>query len=271
MIRPKAIVIATILLATALPAAFAADGTGCIRAALLSITHDTRSSPFSEKRNPRTRTNGLIFGKRQDIDPSTLAAFVKYQKLDGSITVPPNLRLSMAAHYEGNTWPSQVSFDTGSIRAQKRDLRSLFRDIKTRSKADSTTIGREYGAMVVEYVDGTSQVIKFTSSHATMIRFEDTAKAWAGSGVFEEGRTVKRVIHIHTHPDPQRLGMNSFIPSDNDYQAMAELENKHIRHWGPEGPAVQGIVLPNCATCDDLFLGYTADGVTRASREVRPK
>ncbi len=150
-------------------------------------------------------------------------------------------------------------------------MRTLLNDLKNRSRSEQGGRFREYGAVIVEYADGSTQVMKFTSNEKHHILGEDMSLA-INEGRHRSGsffKKIKRIVHIHTHPDlgldsPEVVrtgrGRKALSPSPpEDYSVMKQLENSLVRLQESK-IEVQGIVLPHCITCDDLMILYDSTG-----------
>ncbi len=127
-------------------------------------------------------------------------SFAKNPNFDGSVPIPIGLSFKITVPSTPGSW--QVT--SHSIEALGK-YRGLIRKLKAFSNADAPAKEREVGALMVEYLDGTTRVIQFTSNHVGLVAGADFQKALDRSGALSNTASIKSVTHLHTHPDMENL------------------------------------------------------------------
>lgn len=121
----------------------------------------------------------------------------------------------------------------------------------------------EFGSLVVEYSDGTSRAIQFTSREQGRISNEAFRMALLGSGItnsnsFGPDREIIRITHIHTHP-----GI-----SENQYMTPSPQDIGFFKHFFVENvPEIEfrALIIPFCDDgCDDVVLTVSHEQVAEA-------
>lgn len=115
-----------------------------------------------------------------------------------------------------------------------KDIRRLAKDLKTRHKP-ITEDEREWVAIVAKYRNGSAAGIKLTSNIINLVKDVDQTTAVGASGIFDWGRPIEKVIHMHTHPDPRNpkaQGLNFIPPGETDFQTYSDLR-RQLRKQNP--------------------------------------
>jgi hypothetical protein len=156
-------------------------------------------------------------------------------------------------------YPGQMSytafFSYKKISQLPKKRRNFFNRIKVLSNPSGQN-EREYGAFIVEYADGRSFAIKFTSNHHQQIDPTAWLDALESSGIDEKGGRISKIIHIHTHPGNERV--ISMAPSGGDLEMYKRLTqfydnlNKELGFF--ENLEIEAYILPLCQGCGDLVL-----------------
>jgi hypothetical protein len=196
-------------------------------------------------------------------DTQEVLRFLRSPDVDGSVPFPLNSLVNVNGELSGRIF--KMTFKPGSIHAQSESLRTLFRDMKSRSLSNSPQHEREFGAMVIEFEGGQTKVVKFTSNLIDAILARDQQREYDSVVDSSNVALVRRIIHIQTHPNPSnpRIDLNYIGPSPGDYDSLASLQeqigklSKSIR--------LEGVVLPHCRYCDDLFFYYLPNWIVPAS------
>lgn len=180
--------------------------------------------------------------------------------IDGSEVIPHNERFGVIIEGE-NGRQHTILWKTLHINKLRNDLKGLILDLKHRS-LHNTQSEREMASILVEYSDGSSKAIKFTSNEHTYVRGEDATKAVSESNIFRPavGIQITRVIHIHTHPDV-RNGAGFFIPNDDDFMAYSNLRDQ-LRNINPSLSFI-GIVAPSCENCGGIIQVVNDQAIDR--------
>jgi hypothetical protein len=149
---------------------------------------------------PRGAYN-LAFGSS---DPVAIENFGKAPKWDGSIPIPKNVWAQQVVEKRLSSSENRMKFETGSISAQNKKLRRHINDLKLRSRSGVASQNeREMASTVVEYENGDIEVVKMTSNQIGTVTGQDQEKAFANSKIFSRTTPIKRILHIHTHPNPE--------------------------------------------------------------------
>ncbi len=191
--------------------------------------------------------NALVFKAKNETE---VTEFMKDPRYDGSKPIPQNVRITATVKSVDET--AVVSFDTASIAAQSKKMRKLLKEVKEQSLASKAGREREFGSLIVDYDDGTSRVVNFTSGNLGSISGMDMDKAYDNSKIFLQPDKISRITHVHTHPS---LANTVVTPSLTDYKYMQALKNQ-AQQSEKKTVEVEALVLPNCKYCDDLFFRY---------------
>lgn len=180
--------------------------------------------------------------------------------IDGSEVIPHNERFGVIIEEE-NRQQYTILWKTLHINRLRNDLKGLILDLKHRS-LHNTESEREMASILVEYSDGSSKSIKFTSNEQTYVRGADAMKAVNQSNIFLTTGDIQitRVIHIHTHPDV-RNGAGFFIPNHTDFRSYSSLRNQ-LRTRNPNLNFI-GIVAPSCENCGDIIQVVNDEAIDR--------
>jgi hypothetical protein len=172
--------------------------------------------------------------------------------------IPANI--SLTATVSDPECPKQCStkFNVGSIDRQSKDTRKLFRDLKYRATHRFPGTEVEFGAFIIEYTNGTSKVVRFTSNNRRHILGKDYSAALNKSRALIGAVPVVKITFIHTHPERGAGNTSPITPSAADYLALKELEG--LIEWSNGTPNLVGIVLPNSPATQDSFFLFRANG-----------
>lgn len=204
------------------------------------------------------RNNSLFFDSK-NVDERMLQTFSQDTKIDGSIPIPTNISLTFTISEPSHTKQYETTFDVGAIDAQSKDIRKLFGDLKHRAKQHLSKGEVEFGALIVEFVNGTTRVVKFTSNERGHILPEDFNAAVNKSKVLDHSFEVSKMIFIHTHPEKLAGNTGPITPSANDYLFLKDVEDQI--NWANGIRNMVGVVLPNAAATKNSFFLFRSDGL----------
>lgn len=210
---------------------------------------------FAADKPPR-RVFDNTFYTSGEIDPIAHEYFEKQGlKHDGSVTLPKNEFLTV--DYEDHS----VKFGVLAISEQNTNMRSLFKNLKRRSRNNNEN---EVGALIFELDDGTTQTTVFTTKTGTEVAINGKMI----QKIVEEIRPAKvvHVISIHIHLDPlnaQLAGKGySFLPNEVDYNSL-DFIAMLVNLMGGTKCKVTGVILPLSQANDALFFLYSSKGLIK--------
>ena len=191
------------------------------------------------------------FGQQNDA-PEIYRAFKERPQADGSLRIPAN-HTYLGVSIEPKTGkPFRFRYRTGLISEQPKKLRNLLKDVRARSYPHNPDAEREFGAMIFEFKDGSSQTVKLTSREKFGISHNVHLVAEDGVGIKRERKTLVRLVHIHSHPRETII-----YPSSEDYSYLQEMAERYqkLGVWAGK-PRIDGVMIHNDPNVEDLFIHY---------------
>ncbi len=175
-------------------------------------------------------------------------------KTDGSVIIPPEVRFKI----NFPSFPKKSAVWSHRISAENAPLANLIKRMRELSFSDFPDNEREVGAVVVNYNNGTSRKVIFTSNRITDIDNEFESKMQK-SDLLSDPKSIRSVLHLHTHPLPQnfqrRTGTTGagVMFSEQDIHLYESLK-LHLKNFAGRMIPFTGIVIPTCHFCGDLFF-----------------
>ena len=189
------------------------------------------------------------------MDRTAVERFQLNPRVDGSVAIPANISLTLTIKEYKYSNEYSAKFTTGAIAAQSKKIRNLLNNLKYRGTTHSVDGEVEFGAIIVEYLDGTTKAIRLTSNNPGSILGRHHSVALNVSLTLR-GKLVKKFFYIHTHPY-QNTREAPITPSAGDYLSLQELAS--FIDWADK-PNMVGIVLPNSPKTNDVFFEIRPDG-----------
>lgn len=163
----------------------------------------------------------------------------------------------------GEAWKSVFSYEKQSVLPKKR--RNFLKKLRLVSNP-GTAKNREYAGYIVEYEDGSTAAVQFTSNKYSTVTNDDWIKARDLSNVENRGGRVKKVIHIHTHPWDSKI--SSMLPSDGDvgfYKEIIESNDDFDKYLKFDGDVdFEAYILPVCDGCEDVIIRMNKEQVKQS-------
>lgn len=184
--------------------------------------------------------------------------------LDGSRPLPVGVHMVVEdVTYLSRPGTFRVEFDIAAISGQPDALRELLLELKRHALSHIPEREREVGAAIIDYENGRSRIVRFTSNLIQQIKARDMVIAGLGPYSTPNPRDVKRIIPIHTHPNQAnpRVTMRWTFPGPLDFAALRLLEADWKRVHGKK-IEVYGIVLPTGPNLDQVLYRFEGTGIT---------
>ncbi len=208
-----------------------------------------------------------VASRNNTISASETTSFAKESANDSLLQIakdhPGEVITSNGVTPSGKTWKAVHSYEKQS--GLPRKTRNFFKKLR-RLSSPGNARNREYAGYIVEYEDGSTAAIQFTSNKYARIDTEDWVKARDYSDVENRGGRVKKVIHIHTHPWDKNY--SSMTPSDGDigaYENIIKANDDFDKYMGFSGDVeFESYILPVCDGCEDVIIRMNKEQVQQS-------